>query len=941
MNIRYLLETHHTSHITLTDPGPEDTDMMTEEKTIDELEEEAVDGNEEAARQLYMMFQDSDPERAAYWHSMIRQTPDTENEQDTEEEAVISADSFENSSFDRWYQDYTSGTTAGLPVRTLMSRMNDGDPFSAMILGDMFEEEKLRFYSAAEKNLENHASDASVGKVLYKLNISLGDLYRNMTSGNQAENHDLAFRYYSNAAELRASEEDPHRFDYLIDCYTNGIGCTADPVKARELMKKRAYVSGPEAMLAMADEYARTGSRIEEAEMLQQCDGASGENDLLCKAAARYRLSKYGMPGIDGNIPIRIQEILNIAACTPDCEMLQKYIGSSMSAGFLSEADTLLDNGSLDQEQINDLALLHIRCARPDHSDEYSEYIRCCRIASDAGYDEAGEKLQALMKDIEERFPGQDNAENIRTADILADYYREQQDDTAAFRWTLESVSAGKKISSEELNRIQEQAKTFSQSDFQFPVHVCNMLVKLYEWTDDKEQALLWSARGAEQEDPESQYRYALLLKETGKGDPQEIFRLMLASAMKRYIPAYEKTAEFYEEGFGTEQNLQVAQNWYTNAMLNGVDVCRHLADLRIRLNQKEFALDVLEGMPDKDNDTWILMADLYEELGNPVKAESCISVPANRGYVPAMLKFAQIGRAHGKPGMCANWYRRAADEQNDPEGMLHYAECLQDGYGVSCDLDKALKYYMKAATEGVKEAYYPIAQLFESGKAGDSDRSRCLTWYVKAANSGNADAMYKVGMMCLEGVYADQNTELALRWLEHAAEAGSISALEELGDLWSAGSQPEENYSKAINYLVDAAKKGSDRAMYLLGRTYSKPTSFQDLAFARSCFESAANADDMDAIRALADMYSKGIGGEKDSRKAAELRTKILAEDGSRIAGTAVSKSQQFYEQVVAKGNEGVDAVLDKVNDFLDDDQNNNDGIAGWLKGIGRKLKG
>ena len=91
-------------------------------------------------------------------------------------------------------------------------------------------------------------------------------------------------------------------------------------------MKKRAYVSGPEAMLAMADEYARTGSRIEEAEMLQQCDAASGENDLLCKAAARYRLSKYGMPGIDGNIPIRIQEILNIAACAPDCEMLQKYI---------------------------------------------------------------------------------------------------------------------------------------------------------------------------------------------------------------------------------------------------------------------------------------------------------------------------------------------------------------------------------------------------------------------------------------------------------------------------------------------------------------------------------------------------------------------------------------------------------------------------------------
>ena len=179
----------------LRNPGTEDTNMMTEEKTIDELEEEAVDGNEEAARQLYEMFRDSDPERAAYWHSMISQTPHMEDEQDTEEEAAISAGSSESTVFARWHQDYVSGTAARLPVRELMSRMNDGDPFSALILGDMFEEERLRFYSAAEKNLEAHASDASIGKILYRLNISLGDLYRNMKAGNQAENRALAFRY--------------------------------------------------------------------------------------------------------------------------------------------------------------------------------------------------------------------------------------------------------------------------------------------------------------------------------------------------------------------------------------------------------------------------------------------------------------------------------------------------------------------------------------------------------------------------------------------------------------------------------------------------------------------------------------------------------------------------------------------------------------------------
>ena len=126
--------------------------MMTEGKTIDELEEEAVDGNEEAARQLYMLFRDSDPERAAYWHSMIKETPHTEDEQDIEEEseeAVISADSGEDASFAGWYQDYTSGTTAGLPVRALMSRMNDGDPF---LLGSGKESGKKRIGRFSRKD---------------------------------------------------------------------------------------------------------------------------------------------------------------------------------------------------------------------------------------------------------------------------------------------------------------------------------------------------------------------------------------------------------------------------------------------------------------------------------------------------------------------------------------------------------------------------------------------------------------------------------------------------------------------------------------------------------------------------------------------------------------------------------------------------------------------
>ena len=60
---------------------------------------------------------------------------------------------------------------------------------------------------------------------------------------------------------------------------------------------------------------------------------------------------------------------------------------------------------------------------------------------------------------------------------------------------------------------------------------------------------------------------------------------------------------------------------------------------------------------------------------------------------------------------------------------------------GKDRDYSEALKWYRKAAEQGISSAQYNLGRMYEKGRGVLKDKNEALKWYKQAAEKGNADA--------------------------------------------------------------------------------------------------------------------------------------------------------------------------------------------------------
>ena len=86
-------------------------------------------------------------------------------------------------------------------------------------------------------------------------------------------------------------------------------------------------------------------------------------------------------------------------------------------------------------------------------------------------------------------------------------------------------------------------------------------------------------------------------------------------------------------------------------------------------------------------------------------------------------------------------WYRKAAEqglaEAQSNLGMMYY-----HGEGVPKDYVEAAKCYRKAAEQGLAFAQFNLGWIYENGEGVPKDMAEATKWYRKAAEQGDADAM-------------------------------------------------------------------------------------------------------------------------------------------------------------------------------------------------------
>jgi TPR repeat protein len=347
-----------------------------------------------------------------------------------------------------------------------------------------------------------------------------------------------------------------------------------------------------------------------------------------------------------------------------------------------------------------------------------------------------------------------------------------------------------------------------------------------------------------------------------------------------------------YENGWGVDQDAQVALSWYEKSAALGNNV------------GMKFAGDIYRrgrlGSKDK------------------VKALEWYQKAADEGNADGMYGLGLIYEAEGPASYsdAEHWYRAAAEK-----GSIYALENLgfmhEYGRGVPKDFEAARTFFQQALDAGLLSAIGDLAELYTKLDPPNRDYAKARELFEQGIAKGDTVSMYGLAYMYERGAGVDKDFARARDLYEQAAAHGHIGALTALGALYSNAVPPNRDYAKARELYEDAAAKGDTSAISNLGIVYEYGKGVpKDLAKAKSYFDRAIALGDTQAITNLGVLYSNGDAPYHDDKKAlAQYEEAAARGDPAAMANLGISyengegvdkdivKAKSYYEQSAAAG--------------------------------------
>ncbi|WP_397597383.1 hypothetical protein [Sphingorhabdus sp.] len=112
-----------------------------------------------------------------------------------------------------------------------------------------------------------------------------------------------------------------------------------------------------------------------------------------------------------------------------------------------------------------------------------------------------------------------------------------------------------------------------------------------------------------------------------------------------------------------------------------------------------------------------------------------------------------------------------------DPVAQYNLGVMYGRGEGVEQNYTEAVKWYGKAADQGLAEAQYNLGFSYNKGEGVEQDYVQALKWYGKAVNQGLAAAQNNLGVMYKKGEGLKQDYVQALKWYNLSAAQGYETA--------------------------------------------------------------------------------------------------------------------------------------------------------------------
>ena len=131
---------------------------------------------------------------------------------------------------------------------------------------------------------------------------------------------------------------------------------------------------------------------------------------------------------------------------------------------------------------------------------------------------------------------------------------------------------------------------------------------------------------------------------------------------------------------------------------------------------------------------------------------------------------------------------RKAYDQLDLPKAQLLLATMYRDGNSVDANIDKAVFWYLKAASLGMPEAQVAIGLLYHQGGGVKRNHTQAIYWFRKAADQQSPDGENNLGTMYDLGQGVNQDHALAAYWYHRAAKQNLPDAQFNLGALYEYG---------------------------------------------------------------------------------------------------------------------------------------------------------
>lgn len=165
---------------------------------------------------------------------------------------------------------------------------------------------------------------------------------------------------------------------------------------------------------------------------------------------------------------------------------------------------------------------------------------------------------------------------------------------------------------------------------------------------------------------------------------------------------------------------------------------------------------------------------------------------------LPSAIEKAGAGPKRILAGMVADTLALMPARSNaEAEGWLEKG----NSYYESEDYAEAVKWYRKAAEQGLAVAQNDLGVCYENGEGVPQDYAEAVKWYRKAAEQGNVEAQSNLGNCYQLGNGVTQDFAEAAKWHRKAAEQGNVEAQLFLGNYYSLGLNVRQDLSEAAKW--------------------------------------------------------------------------------------------------------------------------------------------